>query len=341
MSASSTASIDSLARSVASSWISLAACSASFVPARTSSAVFCASCWTWVAWSWIFLASSWSTPPPPQATTASETATIEAVRSLRIIGEFLSSGSTYSVVRRSCRLGASTRKYAGSGCGELPLGTVGDPLRDGGAPPERASRARVAHAEARVCGLRPTNSTLACRLDRARTPAPVTQPAQPLTRARARRPRASSRDARRPHGLPAPHETRAARRCAPARSRPRQPRGRPSRRAATAASTSRAISPAASGFASPRAAAAMSSRAASTASVSARSRSGVSSASGSTRAAPASVIQRALVVWWSPVACGYGISTAGRPYWASSKIEPPERATAASAAASATPNGVR
>ena len=82
-------------------------------------------------------------------------------------------------------------------------------------------------------------------------------------------------------------------------------------------------------------------RAASTASVSARSRSGVSSASGSTRAAPASVIQRALVVWWSAVACGYGISTAGRPYWASSKIEPPERATAASAAASATPNGVR
>ena len=63
MLASSTASIDSLARSVASSWISLAACSASFVPARTSSAVFCASSRTWVAWSWILLASSWSTPP--------------------------------------------------------------------------------------------------------------------------------------------------------------------------------------------------------------------------------------------------------------------------------------
>ena len=68
---------------------------------------------------------------------------------------------------------------------------------------------------------------------------------------------------------------------------------------------------------------------------------GVSSASGRTRAAPRSAIQRALVVWWSPEACGYGIRTAGRPYWASSKTEPPERATAASAAASAIPNGVR
>ena len=67
----------------------------------------------------------------------------------------------------------------------------------------------------------------------------------------------------------------------------------------------------------------------------------MSSASASTRAAPRSAIQRAFVVWWSAEACGYGISTDGRPYWASSKIEPPARATAASAAASAIPNGVR
>ena len=79
------------------------------------------------------------------------------------------------------------------------------------------------------------------------------------------------------------------------------------------------------GHREPAAAAAISSRAASTASVSARSRSGVSSASGRITAAPASAIQRALVVWWSAEACGYGISTAGRPYWASSKTEPPER----------------
>ena len=37
-----------------------------------------------------------------------------------------------------------------------------------------------------------------------------------------------------------------------------------------------------------------------------------SSPSGSTTAAPASSIQRAFVVWWSPVAYGYGTSTAGR-----------------------------
>jgi len=42
-----------------------------------------------------------------------------------------------------------------------------------------------------------------------------------------------------------------------------------------------------------------------------------------------------LVVWWSSEACGYGIRTLGRPYWASSKTEPPARATAASAAANA------
>ena len=59
-----------------------------------------------------------------------------------------------------------------------------------------------------------------------------------------------------------------------------------------------------------------------------------------TIAAPPCSIQRALAVWWSAVACGYGTSTAGRPYWASSKIEPPARATARSAAASAWPNGV-
>ncbi len=58
-------------------------------------------------------------------------------------------------------------------------------------------------------------------------------------------------------------------------------------------------------------------------------------------AAPASAIQRALELWWSAEACGYGISTDGSPYWASSKIEPPERATATSAATSAIPNGVR
>ena len=34
-------------------------------------------------------------------------------------------------------------------------------------------------------------------------------------------------------------------------------------------------------------------------------------------------IQRALAVWWSADACGYGNSTAGRPYWASSNTEPP------------------
>ena len=75
------------------------------------------------------------------------------------------------------------------------------------------------------------------------------------------------------------------------------------------------------------------------ASTSARSRSGVSAASSITTAAPPSCIQRAFAVWWSAVACGYGTSTAGRPYWASSKIEPPARATARSAAASAWPNG--
>jgi UDP-N-acetylglucosamine--N-acetylmuramyl-(pentapeptide) pyrophosphoryl-undecaprenol N-acetylglucosamine transferase len=66
-------------------------------------------------------------------------------------------------------------------------------------------------------------------------------------------------------------------------------------------------------------------------------RSGVSSASGSTRAAPASVIQRALVVWWSAVACGYGTRIAGQPCAAISNTEPPERATHRSAASRASP----
>ena len=51
-------------------------------------------------------------------------------------------------------------------------------------------------------------------------------------------------------------------------------------------------------------------------------------------------IQRAFAVWWSAVACGYGTSTAGRPYCASSNTEPPARATARSAAASAGPKGI-
>ena len=42
-------------------------------------------------------------------------------------------------------------------------------------------------------------------------------------------------------------------------------------------------------------------------------------------------IQRALAVWWSPAACGYGIRIAGRPCAAISKIEPPARATQRSA----------
>ena len=46
-----------------------------------------------------------------------------------------------------------------------------------------------------------------------------------------------------------------------------------------------------------------------------------------TIAAPASAIQRALAAWWLPDAWGYGISTEGRPYWASSNTEPPARAT--------------
>ena len=73
---------------------------------------------------------------------------------------------------------------------------------------------------------------------------------------------------------------------------------------------------------------------------SSRRRSGVRSSSRMTVAAPARAIHSALVVWWSALACGYGMRTAGSPYWASSKTEPPERATARSAAASAWPNGV-
>ena len=65
----------------------------------------------------------------------------------------------------------------------------------------------------------------------------------------------------------------------------------------------------------------------------------MSSASARIVAAPASAIQRALAVWWSADACGYGIRIAGRPYWASSNTEPPARATARSEATSACPNG--
>ena len=56
---------------------------------------------------------------------------------------------------------------------------------------------------------------------------------------------------------------------------------------------------------------------------------------GSTIAAPRSLHPARVGLWWSPDACGYGISTDGRPYWASSNTEPPARATARSAAASA------
>ena len=56
---------------------------------------------------------------------------------------------------------------------------------------------------------------------------------------------------------------------------------------------------------------------------------------GQDRGGAASAIQRALAVWWSAEACGYGISRAGSPYWASSNTEPPARATARSEAASA------
>ena len=112
----------------------------------------------------------------------------------------------------------------------------------------------------------------------------------PLTRSRGAAPRC-----RAPPFLP----PRAPRRRCPARRRAAPARGmrRSSRR-------SRAGSSAISSTAS-------------------RSRSGLSSASRMTVAAPASSIQRALVVWWSAEACGYGISTAGSPYWASSNTLPP------------------
>ena len=67
------------------------------------------------------------------------------------------------------------------------------------------------------------------------------------------------------------------------------------------------------------------------------SRAAVSSASGITTAAPARSMKRALAVWWSAVAYGYGIRTAGRPWAAISKIDPPERATTRSLASSASP----
>ena len=77
------------------------------------------------------------------------------------------------------------------------------------------------------------------------------------------------------------------------------------------------------------------------ASTSARSRSGVELGVGHDhRGAAVAPSSAALAVWWSAVACGYGTSTAGSPYCASSKTEPPARATARSAAASARPNGM-
>src|SRR3954470_3865305 len=75
------------------------------------------------------------------------------------------------------------------------------------------------------------------------------------------------------------------------------------------------------------------------ASASVASRAASSSASATTTAAPASAIQRALPVWWSAVACGYGTRIAGRPAAASSNTEPPARAAARSAAAYASANG--
>jgi hypothetical protein len=51
-------------------------------------------------------------------------------------------------------------------------------------------------------------------------------------------------------------------------------------------------------------------------------------------------MKRALPAWWSAVACGYGTRIDGMPAAASSKTDPPERATARSAAARASANGV-
>ena len=61
------------------------------------------------------------------------------------------------------------------------------------------------------------------------------------------------------------------------------------------------------------------------------------SASGTTTAPPPRSKWRALSVWWSAVACGYGTRIAGVPAAASSQTVPPARETARSAAASASP----